>query len=195
MTNPLEQMLGVEPETVEEPEVEETEEAEVDDEALKYEAGKKALRAERKRVRELEAELKAARAGKTEEDASRAIRAEVAREFGLELAKEKAERVLLEQGYKGNPSRGAKVLDLASVLDENGKVNSDALGDLVADWKEDEPQLFKRSRAALDEDDEDDAPRRKSSGSADLGRKPAKRESDNPLEAALSKMVGNPRLQ
>lgn len=196
MSADLEKMMGVEPVgEVDADETDELETEEVDEGALKYEAGKKALRAERKRARDLEVELKALRAGKETEDVRAQVRAEIAKEFGVELAREKAVNLLKESGYRGNPERGAKLLDLDSVLDGNGKVNREALSDLVADWKDEEPLLFKRARKVEEDDDEDETPRRRSSGSADLGKKPTTREDENPLAAALAKMVGNPRLQ
>lgn len=180
----------------EEPETEEVEDDEAEEEEPDEElgeAGKKALRAERQRVRELVAEnkrLKAAqarkRAPKVDEDEIRStVRAEVAREFGVKLAREKAVSQLTEAGYLGSASRGAKQLDLDDLVDDNGDVDTEALRDVVAEWRDDEPNLFAASESPA---------RRRAGGSADLGKKRAKREEADPLASALGKLVGRREL-
>lgn len=161
----------------------------------------KALRTERKKNRELQAQIWELKNGRSDSATSgkeanvdelrKTVRMELAQEFGLELAREKAVNVLTELGYRGNPERGAKILDLASTVVE-GKVDASALRDAVEEWKEDEPQLFKRTRRAADEDEvDDDTPKaRRQVGSADIGKKAPVTKAKSAAEILAEKRFG-----
>ncbi len=198
-----------EPDPVEDDELEdEAEEPETpdsgdDDEGLGP-AGERALRARKQEIRELKRQIRELKqvketksAPKADEDELRAsIRAEVSNEMAVEVAREKAINLLTtEFGYKGNPERGVKNLDLSEFV-VDGKVDTQSLRDAVEDWKDEEPQLFRRTRSTdADEDDEVPARRRNTGTSAaDLGRKKAPKVAQNPLEAALSQLVGRKEL-
>jgi hypothetical protein len=204
----LEELLGVgemreqdepDPEENEDEDTDSEETEEVDEDEALREAGKKALDAERKKVRELKAQLRELKKDKPKaadsDELRSTIRREVAREFGTELAHEKAVSLLKDMGYKGNPARGAKLLDLDSVLDEDGRVDIDELREAAREWQEDEPQLFRRARTGADDEDDEETPvRRRVSGSSDLGRKKTRKEPEDPLAVALGQLVGRNEL-
>jgi hypothetical protein len=169
-----------------------------DDEPL-GEAGLKALREERKKARKLEAEIRKLKAAKP--DASSAknedkirdeIRAEIAREYGSQILSTEAEAELVAAGFKGNTTRGVKLLILDDIDFTDKEGRREAVRDAIAELREESPEFFRRTRTRDDAVDEDDEPkaRRQAPGSADLGRKKAKSTGANPLEQALSQMVG-----
>lgn len=163
--------MTTEPEELDDVELEEEEDPETDAEKaerLSKSQGRSLRRARAEELRSLRDELAHLKAEKLEKDKpvdvdaiSKKIRAEVAAEYeekanAVVLATEAAD-ALRQAGYKGNPKRGVRALDLSDVTIAKGVIDADALADAVEDLKLDSPGLFVKSRAASAADDDDEA--------------------------------------
>jgi hypothetical protein len=156
---------------------------------------KNALKEERKRTRAFKSELSKLGytvnkdgtlvppvngGGKDDEDTRRTIREEADREWSQRLVQVEARAELTAAGFKGDPKRGARMLELDGVTPGD----TEALKEAIEDLKADSPSLFRKSRTrdGSDEDDEQDGHARRLIPSADQGKRLSQVTQNNPAD-------------
>ncbi|GAA1164200.1 Sec-independent protein translocase protein TatA [Kitasatospora gansuensis] len=163
-----------------------------DDDKDLGDAGKKAMRALRKEIRELKAQARQGGQQSTKKDGTddttdpQALREQAREEARAEVWTERVEAAAIAAaaGRLANPQLAARLLDLSDVpKNDKGRPDRDALAELIDELLDDEPYLAAKSANSTDG--------RRFQGGADGGaRKTPKKTAASLGEAVAARLAG-----